>query len=701
MSNPPTWGRDDAEAPVGSGESSREASHKGNGTTPQNRNSRSKPDARQQAVNDAHQSLQSLLNPQTPEGHPRVISSSGITHRAHGRVVGPTSEHHRLAGPVSGRSAGHIAIGPGSQPASGSKLPALRTHGANALAESPEEAQTAPDTRLGAYTARAGKGLALVRKQAGLFLDEPGDAQPAVPPPARTASSWASRHATLIVVLALVAVVAFAGGVKLFSPQSAVNHELAAAQSDTGNDADETGYNDTNQNSTSDDFQLALPRTQAQGPGQGSPDAMPPDVTRYTVAKGDTIQSIADRFNVMPETVMGSNGIFDSQEELAPGKVLVIPPVDGMYYVAQKGDTLDEVAHRFQVEPDAITSYKRNVVNPNGTLKEGQALVVPGGMLPERQTVISYTVRKGDTLKSIAARFEIDVPTMINSNNIPDPDNLQPGSTLRVLPVPGVEYKVKKGDNLRAIASRMGVTPQMILDYQPNHLSLDSVLHIDQVIIVPGGDPSIASATGGPESEAQAPAIAAARIQPASRGNVAPGNGSGSSKGDGGTVKPKSDSNSAPPPAVKQPQPKTQPKTQPKQDTSTGSGPTVGTGRFIWPVSGAVITQYFTRSHNGVDLAVAAGTPIHAADSGRVMWAGWRTDGLGYCVIIDHLDGYSTVYGHQIRQPAVHVGQYVTRGQLIGWVGSTGHSTGPHVHFMIKGGSATSHSYLNPLRYLP
>ena len=116
----------------------------------------------------------------------------------------------------------------------------------------------------------------------------------------------------------------------------------------------------------------------------------------------------------------------------------------------------------------------------------------------------------------------------------------------------------------------------------------------------------------------------------------------------------------------------------------------------MWPVNGT-ITQYFTRSHNGLDIAISAGTPIHAADAGRVVWSGWRTDGLGYCVMIDHLNGYTTVYGHMIRQPAVYVGQYVAKGQVIGYVGSTGHSTGPHVHFMIKGGNASSHNYLNPL----
>ncbi len=122
----------------------------------------------------------------------------------------------------------------------------------------------------------------------------------------------------------------------------------------------------------------------------------------------------------------------------------------------------------------------------------------------------------------------------------------------------------------------------------------------------------------------------------------------------------------------------------------------IGTGHFIWPTTGR-ITQGFSRRHNGIDIATSRGTPLRASDTGEVIWAGWRTDGLGYAVIIDHHNGYVTVYGHQMRQPSVRVGQYVARGQVIGYVGSTGHSTGPHVHFIIR---TPDHRYLNPLNLL-
>src|SRR5207237_4689695 len=93
------------------------------------------------------------------------------------------------------------------------------------------------------------------------------------------------------------------------------------------------------------------------------------EVAHYTVARGDTIESIADKFDLMPETVMGSNGIFDSEEDLAPGRVLVVPPVDGMYYVPQEGDTLESVARRFQVDPSDIAAYKDNDIGPDGAIE--------------------------------------------------------------------------------------------------------------------------------------------------------------------------------------------------------------------------------------------------------------------------------------------------------------------------------------------
>jgi murein DD-endopeptidase MepM/ murein hydrolase activator NlpD len=118
-----------------------------------------------------------------------------------------------------------------------------------------------------------------------------------------------------------------------------------------------------------------------------------------------------------------------------------------------------------------------------------------------------------------------------------------------------------------------------------------------------------------------------------------------------------------------------------------------GTGQMQRPILGAVITQPFGhmeyqlwcgcwKPHTGIDLAAPYGTPIMAADTGQVIWVGWDWSGLGWAVKINHGNYIATIYGHMDHY-IVRVGQNVTKGQIIGYEGSTGASTGPHVHFMV------------------
>ena len=140
--------------------------------------------------------------------------------------------------------------------------------------------------------------------------------------------------------------------------------------------------------------------------------------------------------------------------------------------------------------------------------------------------------------------------------------------------------------------------------------------------------------------------------------------------------------------------------------------PSTSNAQFMYPLKSYTVTQKFGCSslgfytynaeygcavHNGLDLAAPAGTDIMAAGSGTVITAGWCNCGLGYYVEIDHGNGIHTLYGHMASQPYVRAGQLVTQGDVIGPVGSTGISTGPHTHFMVTvNGKAT-----DPLKYLP
>ena len=137
----------------------------------------------------------------------------------------------------------------------------------------------------------------------------------------------------------------------------------------------------------------------------------------------------------------------------------------------------------------------------------------------------------------------------------------------------------------------------------------------------------------------------------------------------------------------------------------TASG-VMGTGQMQRPIQGAVITQAFGhmeyqawcgcwKPHNGIDLAAPYGTPVMAADSGQVIWTGWDWTGLGWAVKINHGHYIATVYGH-LERFIVNVGQNVTQGQVIGYEGSTGASTGPHVHFMVL----YQNVWMDPMNYV-
>jgi murein DD-endopeptidase MepM/ murein hydrolase activator NlpD len=123
----------------------------------------------------------------------------------------------------------------------------------------------------------------------------------------------------------------------------------------------------------------------------------------------------------------------------------------------------------------------------------------------------------------------------------------------------------------------------------------------------------------------------------------------------------------------------------------------VAIGGFQWPAVGA-ITTYFSGWHNGIDIANSVGTPVRAAQAGVVTMSGWDNSGYGYMVRIDHGNGMQTLYGHASRL-VVRAGESVDKGQLIMLMGSTGRSTGSHVHFSIFQGGG--YSGLNPLRFLP
>ena len=255
-----------------------------------------------------------------------------------------------------------------------------------------------------------------------------------------------------------------------------------------------------------------------------------------------------------------------------------------------------------------------------------------------RRDVITYVVEKGDNLLKIAAQFDLEQDTIMwaNSSLEHNPDLLRPGQELVILPIDGVYHTVAKGETLASIAKKYQADLQDIIACPYNGLDPENPqIAVDQKLMVPGG------------------------VKPYTPIQVT---------------------------AYKGPIPESAER---------------GTGVFVWPASGYLTDRFGFRTlngrwHGGLDISGYKGAPVYAADSGFVIQAGWTNTGYGNLVAIDHRNGFVTYYGH-LSQFYVSAGQSVTKGTLIAAMGSTGSSTGPHLHFEVRQKDVRK----NPEAYLP
>lgn len=255
--------------------------------------------------------------------------------------------------------------------------------------------------------------------------------------------------------------------------------------------------------------------------------------------------------------------------------------------------------------------------------------------------IIKHTVAEGETVSSIAERYNLRTETVLWANDLTETSKIRDGQVLDILPVDGVRHRVTRGETIFSIGKRYGLDGsqvQMIVDYPFNEFLNDETfeLVVGQYLMVPEGK---RVATSAP---------ATSTTGPTRFGTLTP---------DAGTVS--------------------------------------ALGSFIWPSSGS-ITQSYSFYHKAIDIANRGGGPILAADAGAVVVAGWPdSSGYGNRVIVDHGNGYTTLYAH-LSVVQVVSGQRVKRGDVIGQMGNTGRSTGTHLHFEIRQGGAL----LNPLTFL-
>lgn len=255
-----------------------------------------------------------------------------------------------------------------------------------------------------------------------------------------------------------------------------------------------------------------------------------------------------------------------------------------------------------------------------------------------RQEIIYYTVQNGDTISTIARRFGLTVNTILWANNLNSFGLIRPGDSLTILPYSGVLYTVKKGDTLAKIAQTYGVTLDKILSCN----TIGNTIAAGQKLVIPG-------------AKKITTAVATSRTSSNSYTGIS-------------VIKD----------LIKNPSAK------------------VSGNKMTWPTVGSRISQYFSWRHNGVDIANKVGTPIYAADSGTVILAqGGYNGGYGNTIVIDHGGGKKTRYGHASKL-FVKVGDEVEKGENIAAMGSTGRSTGSHLHFEVLINGAR----YNPLNYI-
>jgi murein DD-endopeptidase MepM/ murein hydrolase activator NlpD len=270
------------------------------------------------------------------------------------------------------------------------------------------------------------------------------------------------------------------------------------------------------------------------------------------------------------------------------------------------------------------------------------------------QPIGAVRVRKGDTVYAISRRHRVAVREIIVLNRLKPPYKLAVGQVLR-LPT-GRFHTVRPGDTVYGVSRRHGVDMNALV--RANRIPPPYRLQIGQRLRLPPRNRAVAAVTGAsiaPEQKVTATVVAVRAVAP------------------------------EPPPSVRDSLPAKPPK-------RTG-------GKFLWPVDGKIISSFGAKTggtHNdGINIAVAPGSPVRAAENGVVAYAGNELRGYCELLLIRHADGWMTAYAHNDRL-LVRRGDLVKRGQVISRSGNTGNVTKPQAHFEIRRGGKA----LNPLKHL-
>lgn len=269
-----------------------------------------------------------------------------------------------------------------------------------------------------------------------------------------------------------------------------------------------------------------------------------------------------------------------------------------------------------------------------------------------RTEVVVYTVQNGDTLFGIAQQFGLQPETILwaNQQTLGDnPHSLRPEQQLNILPADGAYHRWSAGDNIDAVARFFGVSPQAILAFPGNHLDPargGASIAAGAWLVIPGGRRDFVS-WSAPVIPLDSPGVAKV-LGPGACESVAAG--------------------------------------------------VMGAGLFVWPTESQFISGFDYEpkaNHPAVDIAGDEGAPVFATDSGVVVYSGWNNWGYGNVVVINHGNGWQSLYAH-LSAMYVTCGQSVFQGNTIAAVGATGNSVAPNLHFemMYNGVKVNPHDYI-------
>ncbi|MFA6307243.1 MAG: peptidoglycan DD-metalloendopeptidase family protein [Patescibacteria group bacterium] len=250
-----------------------------------------------------------------------------------------------------------------------------------------------------------------------------------------------------------------------------------------------------------------------------------------------------------------------------------------------------------------------------------------------RTKLVEYTIQPGDVIGAIAEKFGVSANTILWENNLTWNSTIRPGQKINILQDSGISHKVVSGDTILAIAKKYQADAENIV--AANKLADSSDISIGELLFIPDG------------------------------------------------VRPTRVVSSYTPPSAS------------NFDDVPSSASVDSGSKLLWPVLSHRITQYYTWRHSGLDIGDKTGNPIYAAEAGKVEKAGWNSGGYGNYVIINHGNGLQTLYGHASKV-LVSAGDSVSRGETIALVGSTGRSTGPHLHLEVKVNGVRQ----NPINYI-